>query len=87
MAQHTTPPDPFTDARKRLGDLGDRARSTKEAGALRALCVELGELAETVVSQVDHLAKTSSGEVWPRDLNGPEGDPRWGLDPNGVRGG
>lgn len=82
-----TPPDPFKDARQRIGELGDRVRAAKDAGALRAACIELGEAAQAVVGQVDRLAKTSSGEVWPKDMNAPEGEPGWGQDPKGVRGG
>jgi hypothetical protein len=81
------PGDPFHDARQRLGVLADRICTEKDAGALRVLCAEIGAVADALGNQVEHHARTSSREVWPRDLNAPEGDPGWGRDPKGVHGG
>ncbi len=87
---HTPPPasdlpNTLVEARQRIAALGDQVRATKDAGALRAHCLELSDLATSIVAGLDRLAKETSPSTWPRDLNAPEGDPTWGLDPAEAR--
>jgi hypothetical protein len=78
-------PNTLVEARQRIAALGDQVRAEKDASALRAYCLELGDLATTVVTGVDRLAKAAaSSSAWPRDLNAPDSAPAWGLDPTGV---
>ena len=77
-------PNTLVEARQRIADLADHVRTEKHAGALRAHCLELTTLATTVVAGLDRIAKAAPAD-WPRDLNTPEADPAWGLDPVAVR--
>lgn len=86
---HTPPPaselpNTLVEARQRIAVLGDQVRAEKDAGALRASCVELSDLATTIVAGVDRLVNEASPSGWPRDLNAPEAPPAWGFDPTGV---